>query len=128
MSRRDLEALLVWVTKELQTISGLLGKPGTKKAPVPAGKPTKKVAGKPAGSSGARPSLASTVAEILKEKKKPLSIDDLAQALQKKRKDKSQGRQLKAQLKDLFQRNPRGMFKRTKTGSYTLASNPKKKK
>ena len=73
-----------------------------------------------------QPSLASLVAEVLGEKKKPMRIADLCTAVLEGKQYKTRAKDFKSQLRILLYKNEKGLFKLTRPGTFTLAgSGPK---
>jgi hypothetical protein len=76
----------------------------------------------------AQPSLASLIVEILKEKKKPLKINDICDALLLEKNYKTQAKDFKAQIRVMIYRNDKGLFKKAGPGLFKLAADAKPKK
>lgn len=68
-----------------------------------------------------QPSLASLVAEVLGEKKKPMRIAELCTAVLEEKKYKTRAKDFKSQLRILLYKNEKGLFKLTRPGTFTLA-------
>ena len=107
-----LEKDLASVDKEIASLQGSLGKPGPgkKRGRNPGRKPSisKKKAvrakRKPAarGKKPSQPSIQSLIVEILQEKKKPLSVNEIAHSLLKEKKYKTKSGNFKNQLRVLL--------------------------
>ena len=105
-------------------------KKATKKA---ARKPTKKKTAKKRTKKRAtkkrvvQPSLSSLIVEILKEKKKPLGVNDICDALLKEKKYKTKAKNFKANVRILLYKNEKGLFKKAGPGRFRLAAAKKKR-
>jgi len=90
----------------------------------------KKTTGKGAGKSTkkkvAQPSLSLLIAEILKEKKKPLGVNDICDALLKEKKYKTKAKNFKANVRILLYKNEKGLFRKAGPGKFRLAAAKKK--
>jgi repressor of nif and glnA expression len=68
-----------------------------------------------------QPSIQTLIVEILQEKKKPLSVNEIADSLLKEKKYKTKSANFKNQLRVLLYRNQKAMFKKVGTGQFGLA-------
>ena len=69
-----------------------------------------------------QPSLSSLVVEILKEKKKPLNINQICDALLKEKNYQTRAKDFKAQVRVMMYRNDKGLFKKAGPGLFSLAA------
>jgi len=131
LKKSSLEKDLASVDKEIASLQGSLGKPvsamrrgrkpgqkqsiSKKKAVRAKRKPAAK------GTKPAQPSIQSLILEILKDKKKPLSVNEIADSLLKEKKYKTKSSNFKNQLRVLLYRNQRGLFKKVGAGQFGLA-------
>lgn len=69
-----------------------------------------------------QPSLSSLIVDILKEKKKPLSINQICDALLKEKGYQTRARDFKAQIRVMMYRNDKGLFKKPRPGLFTLSA------
>ena len=69
----------------------------------------------------AQPSLSSLVVEILKEKKKSLTINDICDALLREKHYQTRAKDFKAQVRVMMYRNDKGLFKKASPGLFKLA-------
>jgi hypothetical protein len=120
--RKSLEKELASVVKQLES----LGMPKAKTSP---GRAKKKGVGKARRRRVAQPSLSSLIVEILKEKKKPLKINDICDALLEEKNYQTRAKDFKAQVRVMMYRNDKGLFAKPKPGLFKLAAGvrPKKK-
>lgn len=116
--RKSLEKELASVTQQMES----LGMPEAAKPPARA---KRKRARKAKRRRIAQPSLSSLVVEILKEKKKPLKINDICDALLKEKNYKTRAKDFKAQIRVMMYRNDRGLFKKAGPGLFNLAADTK---
>ena len=124
------------VSKDIGSIQTTFGK-SKKKPAARAKKPTKKAARKPAKKKTAKkrtkkkrvvqPSLSSLIVEILKEKKRPLGVNDICDALLKEKKYKTRAKNFKANVRILLYKNEKGLFKKAGPGRFRLAAAKKKR-
>jgi hypothetical protein len=111
------------VSKDIGSIQTAFGKAGTKK---PAGR-VRKTTGKGAKrKKAAQPSLTTLIAEILEEKKKPLGVNDICDALLKEKKYKTKAKKFKANVRILLYKNEKGLFKKAGPGRFRPAAAKKK--
>ena len=75
-----------------------------------------------------QPSLSSLIVEILKEKRRPLGVNDICEALLKEKKYKTKAKNFKANVRILLYKNEKGLFKKAGPGRFRLAAATKKKK
>ena len=66
------------------------------------------------------------IAEILKEKKKPLGVNDICDALLKEKKYKTKAKNFKANVRILLYKNEKGLFRKSGPGRFRLAAIKKK--
>ena len=66
------------------------------------------------------------IVELLKEKKKPMKINEICEAVLKEKKYKTQAKNFKANVRILLYKNEKGLFKKVKTGLFGLAAAKKK--
>jgi hypothetical protein len=120
--RKSLEKELDSVVKQIES----LGLPKAAKLPSRA---KKKGARKARRRRVAQPSLSSLMVEILKEKKKPLNINDICDALLREKNYETRAKDFKAQVRVMMYRNDKGLFSRPRPGLFKLAADaqPKKK-
>ncbi len=119
--RRRLEKELDSVVKQIESV----GLP--KAATSPARARTKGVR-KGKRRRVAQPSLSSLVVDILKEKKKPLKINDICEALLEEKKYQTRAKDFKAQVRVTMYRNDKGLFSKPKPGLFKLATDVRPKK
>jgi len=123
------------VSKDLGSIQTTFGKSKRKKPATRVKKATKKAARKPAKKKTKKrakrrgtkkrvvqPSLSSLIVEILKEKKKPLGVNDICDALLKEKKYKTKAKNFKANVRILLYKNEKGLFKKAGPGRFRLAA------
>ncbi len=126
--KASIEKDLASVNREIDAVLKSLGKPVRVKAAAASKKATaKKTKRAPAARKRARkkkktqPSIQSLIVEILQEKKKPLSVNEIGEALLKEKKYKTKSTNFKNQLRVLLYRNQKGLFKKTDAGRFALA-------
>jgi len=114
--------------KELASVVGQIESLGMPKAVTSPGRPKKGVR-KTRRRRVAQPSLSSLIVEILKEKKRPLKINDICDALLKEKNYQTRAKDFKAQVRVMMYRNDKGLFGKPKPGLFKLAADaqPKKK-
>jgi hypothetical protein len=123
------------VSKDIGSIQTTFGKSKRKKPATRVKKATKKAARKPARKKTKKrakkratkkrvvqPSLSSLIVEILKEKKKPLGVNDICDALLKEKKYKTKAKNFKANVRILLYKNEKGLFKKAGPGRFRLAA------
>lgn len=76
----------------------------------------------------AQPSLSSLIVEILKEKKKPLKINEICEALLEEKNYQTRAKDFKAQVRVMMYRNDKGLFSKPKPGLFKLAADARPKK
>ena len=123
--KTDLEKSLAAVNKQIDSLQGSLGKTGARGPGRPKGKPTKKKV-KRTRKRIAQPSLSSVIVEILKEKKKPLKVNEIHDAVLKEKGYKTKAKNFKANLRIMLYTNKKGLFKKVKPGLFGLAAEKKK--
>ena len=109
------------VSKDIGSIQASFGKTGRKKT-VSRRKKARKPAGKPAKKKVAQPPLATLIAEILREKKKPLGVNDICDALLQEKKYKTRAKNFKANVRILLYKNEKGLFKKAGPGRFRAAA------
>jgi HB1, ASXL, restriction endonuclease HTH domain len=70
----------------------------------------------------AQPSLSSLVVQILKERQRPLKINDICDALLQEKKYETRAKDFKAQLRVMMYRNDKGLFRKAAPGLFGLAA------
>jgi len=121
-----LEKDLASLDKQISSLQLSLGKPvpGKKRGRKPGRKPSKTVRAKRKprkGKKAVQPSIQSLIVEILQEKKKNLSVNEIADSLLKEKKYKTKSKNFKNGLRVLLYRNQDGMFKKVGAGQFGLA-------
>jgi hypothetical protein len=102
------------VSRDIGSIQSAFGKPSRR---TPADRIKKKAV---------QPSLSSLIAEILKEKKKPLGVNDICDALLKEKKYKTKAKNFKANVRILLYKNEKGLFKKAGPGRFRLGAAKKR--
>jgi len=148
--QKDLLKQFTSVSKDIGSIQKSFRKPRGKKAAARVKKATKKAAQKAAKKKAVKkkavrkkaakkrvkksvkrkrvvqPSLSSLIAEILKEKRKPLGVTDICDALLQEKKYKTKAKNFKANVRILLYKNEKGLFKKAGPGRFRLAAAKKK--
>jgi len=129
--KSELEKGLSSVEKEIASLQGSLDKPaplkrrGRKPGRKPSASRKKAVRAKrkPAarGKKSAQPSIQSLIVEILREKGKPQSVNEISDSLLTGKKYKTKSANFKNQLRVLLYRNQKGLFKKVGSGQFGLA-------
>jgi len=114
------------VSKDIGSIQTAFRKPSRRKPAAPVKKTTGKGARKSGKKKAAQPPLSSLIAEILKEKKKPLGVNDICDALLKEKKYKTKAKNFKANVRILLYKNERGLFKKAGPGKFRPAAAKKR--
>ena len=115
------------VSKDIGSIQTGFGKTSRSKKPAArVKKTTRKGTRKSAKKKAVQPSLSSVIAEILKEKKKPLGVNDICDALLKEKKYKTKAKNFKANVRILLYKNEKGHFKKAGPGKFKLAAAKKR--
>jgi len=70
---------------------------------------------------GSQPSMQSLIAEILREKNRPLSVNEIADALLNEKSYKTTSKDIKHQLRVMLSLNKKGLFKKLGSGMYGSA-------
>jgi len=111
-----LEKDLAIINREINNLLVPLGKSTRTRAPA-AGKstPRKRIA---------QPSIQSLIIDTLREKHRPLSVNEIADALLQEKKYRTKSGNFKNQLRVLLYRNQKGLFRKTDAGTFTLAEAP----
>ena len=120
------------VSKDIGSVQTAFRKSKSKKPAGRVKKATKKAARKPAKKRKTKkrvvqPSLSSLIVEILKEKKRPLGVNDICDALLKEKKYKTRAKNFKANVRILLYKNEKGLFKKAGPGRFRLAAAKKKR-
>lgn len=134
--KKDLQKKLDAVAKQIDSLQGSVGKDATgkqpgsrkkvvkkkvKKAPKAKRKAATKVVKKRAKKRGVQPPLSTLIVEILKEKKRPVSVNDICEILLKEKKYKTKSKRFGNQIRVLLYRNDKGLFKKAGPGRFRLA-------
>lgn len=119
--RKSLEKELASVVKQIESL-------GMSKGVTSPGRPKKKTGGKARRKRVAQASLSSLIVEILKEKKRPLKINDICDALLKEKSYQTRAKDFKAQVRVMMYRNDKGLFNKPKPGLFKLAADAQTKK
>jgi len=115
------------VSKDIGSIQTAFGKPSRRKKPAArVKKTTRKGTRKSAKKKAVQPPLSSLIVEILKEKKKPLGVNDICDALLKEKKYKTKAKNFKANVRILLYKNEKGLFKKAGPGKFRLAAAKKR--
>ena len=114
------------VSKDIGSIQTAFGKPSRRTPADRVKKTTRKGAKKSVKKRAVQPSLSSLIADILKEKKKPLGVNDICEALLKEKKYKTKAKNFKANVRILLYKNDKGLFKKAGPGRFRLAAAKKK--
>ena len=115
------------VSKDIGSLQTAFGKPSRRKKPAArVKKTTRKGTRKSAKKKAVQPPLSSLIVEILKEKKKPLGVNDICDALLKEKKYKTKANNFKANVRILLYKNEKGLFKKAGPGRFRLAAAKKK--
>ena len=109
--RKSLEKELASVVRQIES----LGLSQVEKSPARGRRKRK-------GRRISQPSLSSLVVEILKEKKKPLNINQICDALLKEKNYQTRAKDFKAQVRVMMYRNDKGLFKKAGPGLFSLAA------
>jgi len=120
--RKSLEKELASVVKQIESL-------GMSKSAASPGRAKKKGVRKARRRRVAQPSLSSLIVEILKEKKRPLKINDICDGLLKEKNYQTRAKDFKAQVRVMMYRNDKGLFSKPKPGLFKLAADaqPQKK-
>ena len=106
------------VSKDIGSIQTAFEKAGRKKGVGRAGRATRKGAKR---KKAVQPPLTTLIAEILKEKKKPLGVNDICDALLTEKKYKTKAKNFKANVRILLYKNEKGLFKKAGPGRFRPA-------
>lgn len=74
------------------------------------------------GKRASQPSMQSLIAEILREKGRPLSVNEIADTLLNERSYKTTSKNFKHQLRVMLSLNKKGLFKKLGSGMYASAA------
>lgn len=119
--RKSLEKELASVVRQIES----LGMPAVKASP---DRPGKTGGRKVRRKRIAQPSLSSLIVEILKEKKRPLGINEICGALLEEKKYRTRAKDFKAQVRVMMYRNDKGLFSKPEPGLFKLAAGTRPKK
>ncbi len=72
----------------------------------------------------AQPSLYSVIAEVLREKGRPMNVAEIAAAVREEKGYRSRARDFKGQVRILLYKNEKGLFKKIGSGLFTYADVP----
>jgi len=135
-NRGALEKELMAVNGQIRSIqvshskSGVRGRPAGKKKAVKRvleskigakKKAMKKAGGKKPRKRVKQLSISTLIVDILKEKKKPISVNKICDALLTEKQYKTQSEKFGNQIRVLLYRNEKGLFKKTGPGLFRLA-------
>lgn len=70
----------------------------------------------------AQPSLASVIADVLRESRKPMKVNDIAATVVQKKKYRTRARDFKSQIRILLYKNEKKLFKKVAPGLFTVAA------
>jgi hypothetical protein len=118
--KSTLERDLSKIDNEIESITGSFAKPGSK-TPIIKKTPATRKKKSARGKKPIQPSIQSLVVEILKEKKKSLSVNEIADSLLNEKKYKTTSGNFKNQLRVILYRNQKGLFKKLGSGEFALA-------
>ena len=128
--KKTIEKELGSVKKQINSLEDSMIKIGKKKPAVRRKKVGKKAARKTARKTRRKrvvqPSLSSLIVEILKEKKRPMKVNDIHDTLLKEKKYKTVAKNFKANVRILLYKNEKGLFKKVGPGKFGLAKTKKK--
>jgi ABC-type branched-subunit amino acid transport system ATPase component len=71
---------------------------------------------------GLHPADVNRIAEILREKKRPLGVNDICDALLQEKKYKTKAKNFKANVRILLYKNEKGLFKKAGPGRFRAAA------
>ena len=116
--RKDLDRKLAGVDKQIQAIESSLGKTiSLRPGKTDSGKGKTRID---------QPSLASVTLEIMKEKKGPLTVNDIHDALLNEKKYQTQAKNFKGNLRVLLYKNDKGLFRKVGPGEFGLKASTEK--
>ncbi len=129
--KKDLQKNLDAVTKQIISLQGSVGEVTAKKQPASRKKVVKKkvkkaprakrkAVRKTAKKRGGQPPLSDLIVEILKEKKRPVSVNDICDILLQEKKYKTKSKRFGNQIRVLLYRNDKGLFKKAGPGRFKL--------
>ena len=117
--RRGLERSLGLVVRDISALQDSLSKMGGRRLRMHATRRArKKVVQAP---------LSAFVVEVLKERKKPLRIQEISDAVLNEKHYRTYAKNFKGQLRILLYKNEKGLFRKAGPGLFTLAANSQKK-
>jgi hypothetical protein len=120
VKKSSLEKDLASIDKQIASVQKTLGKPVSVKRRGRKPSVSKKKAAR-AKRKPAQPSIQTLIVEILQDKKKPLSVNDISDSLLNEKKYKTKSSNFKNQLRVLLYRNQKGLFKKVGAGQFGLA-------
>ena len=128
--KKAIEKELGSVKKQINSLEISMIKIGKKKPAVRRKKVGKKAARKPARKTRRKrvvqPSLSSLIVEILKEKKRPMKVNDIHDTLLKENKYKTVAKNFKSNVRILLYKNEKRLFRKAGPGEFGLAKSKKR--
>ena len=128
--KKAIEKELGSVKKQINSLEISMIKIGKKKPAVRRKKVGKKAARKPASKTRRKrvvqPSLSSLIVEILKEKKRPMKVNDIHDTLLKEKKYKTVAKNFKSNVRILLYKNEKRLFRKAGPGEFGLAKSKKR--
>ncbi len=70
----------------------------------------------------AQPPLSSLIAEILKEEKRPLGVNEICEALLQEKQYRTKSKNFKAHVRIVLYKNDKGLFEKARPGRFRLAA------
>jgi len=126
VKRSQIEKQLSSIDQEITSIQKSIGTPTQKKA---SAKTSPAVRRKRKSADGRRkkglPSIESLIVEILRERKGPVSVNDIADTLLTEKGYKTRSANFKNQLRVLLYRNQKGLFNKVDAGQFELSESGK---
>lgn len=120
--QNELLAQVTSVSQDLGSIQAAFGRPGPRGA---AGRGRRK-SGRAARRGAVQPSLNSLIEEVLREKKKPLGVNEICDALLQEKNYRTKAKNFKSNVRILLYKNELGAFRKTAPGRFQLAAAKKK--
>ncbi len=114
---QDIKKRLAAVTKEINTLERSLKKP---KTPVKSKQPAKKTSPR-TKKKVLQPSLTDMIIDIIRKKRRPLTIKEICTALIKEKKYKTRSNDFDHQIRVLMYKKQHGPFKKAGVGLFTVA-------
>ena len=112
--RKTLERELASVSRQIDSLEHSI-------SPKMARKAARKSVKRPRRKRIRQPSVPSLIVEILKEKKRPMKINDIHEALLKEKNYKTRAKNFKTNVRIVLYKKERGLFKKVGPGKFTLA-------